>query len=270
MAATLVADRAPGSRIVTLTPSQADVFDRCPFQYGARYGLGCRPGPRPCTAHTSMGESVHACLYHFHKRGGHQRHAREDIVGLLDQAWRGDGYDDREQEASFRRAAREMCEAYYDWTRDDAVRHLGHELLLSAEFRLAGFRLHVRGKLDRLSLWPDGRLEVVDYKTGRVAPSPADLAEGLAPFLYLLLVRRAYPAYERVAVSHLYLATGANVTVDYDESQRALGKARLVEAVAQIATGDFQPRPNAFCPSCPVRHLCPAMRQADVDLDEVL
>jgi len=256
--------------VVTLTPSQADLFDRCPLQYAARYVQRTVADMGQETPHTSMGESVHTCLYHFHKRGGHRRYARGDMATLLDQCWRHDGYTDAEQEAAFRAKAGRMCAAYHAASREDMVHHLGHEVFLSAQVRLAGIRLRVRGKLDRLSVWPDGHLEVVDYKTGLAVSSGADLADALAPFLYLLLVRHAYPAYDRVDVSHLYLGSMAKVTIADDHERRLAGKERLLQAVAAIARGDFPPRPNAFCRLCPVRDTCPAADASEIEIDSLL
>lgn len=269
---TAVATTAPSidSQVVTLTPAQAEVLDRCPFQYRARYVQRLVPETRQRTPHLAMGDSVHACLYHFHKRGGHQHYAGPAMAALLDESWRHDGYADAAQEAAFRARAAAMCEAYHEGSRAEAVRHLGHEVFLSATFRLAGIQLRVRGKLDRLSLWPDGHLEVVDYKTGAEPPGQADLADALAPFLYLLLARRAYPDYDRVDVSHLYLGTMARVTIVYDRQRCLAGKDRLAQAVTQIAHGVFPPSPHAFCPACPVRHHCPAMREDEIDLDTLL
>ncbi len=269
---TAVATTAPpiSSQVVTLTPSQAEVLDRCPFQYGARYVERLVQETRQRTPHLAMGDSVHACLYHFHKCGGQQRCASPDMAALLEQSWRRDGYADAAQEAIFRARAAAMCETYHQASHDETVRHLGHEVFLSATFRLAGIQLRVRGKIDRLSLWPDGHLEVVDYKTGAEPPGQADLAGALSPFLYLLLVRRTYPVYDRVDVSHLYLATMARVTIVYDHERCQTGKERLIQAVTQIAQGVFPPSPNAFCPACPVRCHCPAMRQDEMDLDALL
>lgn len=270
MATITPATGAPGSPVVTLTPSQADIFDRCPWQYGARYVQRLVPDAWPPTPYTAMGDSVHACLCHFHRRGGHPRYARDDMAGLLDQSWRRDGYADAEQEVAARAMAGRLCAAYYAASRDEPTRHLGHELFLAAEFRLAGVHLRVRGKVDRLSLWPDGRLEVLDYKTGTRVPSEADLADALSPFLYLLLVRRTYPTYDRVEVSHLYLREMARVTVAYDHDRCMACKDRLAQVVTQIARGTLPPHPNAFCPSCPVHDRCPAMDPAAVELDDLL
>ena len=47
-----------------------------------------------------------------------------------------------------------------------------------------GGRFELRGRADRIERWADGRLAILDYKTGR-PPSPGEVAAGLAPQLLL-------------------------------------------------------------------------------------
>ena len=52
------------------------------------------------------------------------------------------------------------------------------------ELARPGGRFELRGRADRIERWADGRLAILDYKTGR-PPSPGEVAAGLAPQLLL-------------------------------------------------------------------------------------
>ncbi len=52
------------------------------------------------------------------------------------------------------------------------------------ELARPGGRFELHGRADRIERWADGRLAIVDYKTGR-PPSPGEVAAGLAPQLLL-------------------------------------------------------------------------------------
>ncbi|AHH18179.1 putative nuclease [Nocardia nova SH22a] len=119
----------------------------------------------------------------------------------------------------------------------------------------------LRGYIDRIDVAPDGRLRVVDYKTGRV---PAPDAEHRALFqlkFYALIVYRTRgvtPAQLRL----VYLRDGEILTYapEPDELDRF---ERIVSALWSAITtagrdGDFPPRPGWMCRFCDYRPLCPA------------
>ena len=49
------------------------------------------------------------------------------------------------------------------------------------------------GRLDRVDEYPDGTLEIVDYKTGRETVSEEDVAGDLAMSIYQLLLHKKHP-----------------------------------------------------------------------------
>ncbi len=119
----------------------------------------------------------------------------------------------------------------------------------------------LRGYVDRIDIAPDGRLRVVDYKTGRV---PAPDAEQRALFqlkFYALIVYRTRgvtPSQLRL----IYLRDGEILTYapESDELERF---ERIVSALWSAITtagrdGDFPPRPGWMCKFCDYQPLCPA------------
>lgn len=160
------------------------------------------------------------------------------------------------EEAWFRQA-HTLLERWF--TLEDPRRLEPAERELYVETDVDGLLL--RGYVDRLDIAPDGRLRVVDYKTGR---SPSEMFEGKALFqmkFYALVLWR-----QRGVVPSLlqlvYLGNGEVVRYEPDESD-LLAVERKVKALwtaieRAAATGDFRPRPSRLCDWCEHRALCPA------------
>jgi RecB family exonuclease len=256
---------------IKLTPSGIDDFEACPLHYSLKYVQQPKPGPIKPSPQLALGNSVHDCLYLFHKEGGHQVHTREGMAKLLERGWVSRGYSGREDELSHQSEALRMCEAYHSAFQDEPVQQLGSELFLKRVVRIGDLSVTVSGKVDRLTVWPDGRLEVIDYKTTAEAePSPAKLAWKLCTFLYFILARTNYPDHARVEVSYIYLRGMRKVTAVYDEVTGAECKKRLVEAVQQISAGDFPARPNQRCAWCEFTDACPSTQHDEIDLDQII
>jgi putative RecB family exonuclease len=119
--------------------------------------------------------------------------------------------------------------------------------------------LLLRGYVDRLDE-SDGRLRVVDYKTGR---SPGQQWEQQAMFqlrFYGLVVHRATGRIPG-RLQLLYLGNGEVLTYqpDEDDLDRFERKLRAMwKAITRAAdTGDWRPRASAKCKWCSFQQMCP-------------
>jgi RecB family exonuclease len=272
MATTIALPATPGKpAFIKITPSRSEDLLACPRRYKALHIDGLGSIDRAPSKHLSYGISAHGSLHRFYEGGGFKVYGREAMARLLARSWVAEGYASEDEETAFRAQALTMLEAYYDTYADEPTRHLGHELFVQAKFRLDGMGVLLSGKIDRLSVWPDGRLEVIDYKTsGGAPPSPEKLASDMAPFLYYALGRVNNPDYPQIDVTFIYLKTMTRVTALFDPETVAEAKARLTQMVRQIDEGFFPPKPNGHCAWCEVRNGCPAMRREEVDLNDIV
>jgi len=121
--------------------------------------------------------------------------------------------------------------------------------------------LVLRGYVDRLDVAPDGRLRVVDYKTGR---SPSEQWEGKALFqmkFYALVLWRTRGVIPTL-LQLVYLRDGEVLRYAPDEHD-LLSTERKVKALwaaieQAITTGDWRPRTSRLCDWCAHKTLCPA------------
>ena len=151
-----------------------------------------------------------------------------------------------------------MLDRYF--TLEDPTRLEPAERELYVESLLES-RLLLRGFVDRLDVSPDGRLRVVDYKTGR---SPGPLFEAKALFqmkFYALVIWRNRGVVPTV-LQLVYLGNAELLRYEPDE-QDLLATERKVVAIWQAIrqaeeTGDWRPNPGRMCDWCSHQAICPA------------
>ena len=111
------------------------------------------------------------------------------------------------------------------------------------------------GRIDRMDRGPDGRVIVIDYKTGK-PKSQEDADESLQLSIYALAAREMWGYHaERLVLHNL----DGNTAISTRRNDAQLVEARLeVEGIAgQIADGKFEPKSGLHCVSCAYRVLCP-------------
>jgi len=124
----------------------------------------------------------------------------------------------------------------------------------------------VRGRVDRLERDRDGRLVVVDLKTGRNAPSAQDVESHAQLGVYQLAVSLGGFGRSVEPGGAALVQLGTTTATAREQRQLALSAApdprwarELVENVSRGMSGAvFQARPGPTCRACPVRTSCPA------------
>lgn len=272
-----------------LSPSRASDFMQCPLLY--RFRVVDRL-PEPPSAAAARGTLVHAALERVFDLPAAER-TPEATIALLPGEWArlveeepelasllsgdqpttsdgaqaaegvvgGDGPDAEEDQAA--REAAWFAEAagfVRTWfTLEDPTRLEPAERELYVEAEVDG--LVMRGYVDRLDVAPDGRLRVVDYKTGR---SPSELWEGKALFqmkFYALVLWRTRGVIPTL-LQLVYLRDGQILRYAPDEHE-LLATERKIKALwvaieRAADTGDWRPRRSRLCSWCHHTSICPA------------
>ncbi|MGI8816163.1 MAG: RecB family exonuclease [Pseudonocardia sp.] len=258
-------------RLFKVTPSRLASWLDCPRRYRMTY-LDRPPPPRGgAWAHSTLGAVVHNALHRLFDLPVSER-TPVAAARLIDRQWNGEGFRDGEQVERYRERARGWV-ADYVAELDVADEPVGVERWVSmpTEKIIAG------GRVDRIDE-RGGELVVVDYKTGRRAPTVDDVRSSQALALYALAARRTLrrPC-RRVELHHL--PSGEIAAWEHSEPslRRHLGR---MEEAAEDATlagdtlaagGDpellFPPRTSSGCSFCDFRRHCPEGRAAAPDLE---
>jgi len=121
--------------------------------------------------------------------------------------------------------------------------------------------LTLRGYVDRVDLSGDGRMRVVDYKTGR-APREAYEAKALFQMKFYALVLWRLHGTVPALLQLVYLGSGEMLRYAPDEADLLATERKLTalwSAIERAATtGDWRASPSKLCDWCDHRALCPA------------
>jgi len=247
-------------RLFKCTPSRLASFD-CPRRY--RFAYVDRPTPvrGPASAHNTLGAAVHNALHRWWQLDLRKR--TPDAAALLtERAWHDAGFRDEQQSAQWRTIAQAWVRAYVAQL-DPADEPLGVERYVATPTDA----LVIEGRVDRIDDRGDA-VVVVDYKTGRNAPTDDDARGSQALALYVLAVRRTLRrASTRVELHHLPTGTVAAFEHTDDSLARHLQRAQrtaddIVAATDTLASGAdrddvFPTRPGPGCSWCDFRAHCP-------------
>ena len=114
----------------------------------------------------------------------------------------------------------------------------------------------VGGRIDAVFGTPEGKWEVVDYKTGRVPTDEGPLF-GLQLDLYALACVEVFGKRpEDLTLTYFFLAENTIRSRPAGDPEET--RARVKEALAGIAGGGFDPRPGDYCRWCDFLPLCEA------------
>lgn len=249
-------------------------FKACPLLYRFRVVERAAETPSPAAV---RGTLVHAVLERLFDLPETER-TPAAAVRLLPQVWAElqaedelDGFDDPPDEGAWLTSAEALLDTYFrleDPRRyQPSARELPVEVAISAGLLL-------RGIIDRVDEAADGRIRVVDYKTGR-SPAPGYESRALFQLRFYALVLWRTTGVLPSILRLMYLGDGVILEHAPTEDE-LLSTQRLLLALHEAIvtaheSGEFQPSPGAACRWCSFIDRCPtgrASRPATVRLDE--
>ncbi len=246
-----------------ISPSRAGDFMACPLKY--RFRTVDRL-PEPFSPDAVRGTLIHKVLEDLFDLPAGDR-TPDQAAAMLVPTWQalleaepdlaemftGEGPDVTAWLAS----SRDVLERYFSLEDPRLLEPAERELYVEA---LLDSKLLLRGFVDRLDVAPDGRMRVVDYKSGS-APGEGWEAKALFQMKFYALVlwrtRGAVPAMLQL----VYLGSGELLRYVPDE-QDLLATERKVEAIwSAIArateSGDWRPHRSRLCDWCTFQEICP-------------
>lgn len=253
----------PRAITASLSPSRASDFKTCPLLYRFR-SVDRLPGRSSSAA--VRGTLVHGVLERLFDLPPAERveataramvspewdrlRAEDDALTLMFGA-------DQQGLTEWLSSARDLVSAYFGLEDPTHFEPTARELLVEARLESG---LLLRGYIDRVDEASDGRLRVVDYKTGA---SPRADFEATALFqlkFYALVIWRSrgvIPAQLKL----IYLADRDTLSYSPDEDELLALERQVIALWAAVAEAiesrSFQPRPSRMCTWCDFQALCP-------------
>ena len=232
-----------------LSASAIEQYERCPLAFKLSRDWCI---PEEPAAMMQFGSAMHLALkaYFDGVRAGRPPDEEAVIACFRDEF----GKAKIEENAQRNLYERDGCEQLRQFLRSDLATPTGEILNNERFFRAAIGGTIVKGRMDRLERIDGDRVSIVDYKTGK-PKTQDDADESLQLSIYALAAKSmGFVADSLVIVN---LADCSAVESRRSEKQLDGEAARVSDAAANIAAGNFEPKPARHCRFCSYRSLCP-------------
>jgi RecB family exonuclease len=219
---------------VIIRPSQLENFVKCPLHWFLNaHGGGDK------TFSANLGSLVHKAL----ELGADVN--EESLWKLVESKWHTLNFEADWLEQAGQRRAKKMIGNMVQYLRKfeaDGAKVIGREV--SFEFQMG--QAQIRGQVDRLELYPDGRVMIVDLKTGNRGYSAEEAREHAQLGLYQLAFEHGafkdlvdLPADAKLGGAKLLLVSGDKPTERDQESiaDSEVGKTNFEQMVAAATQG---------------------------------
>ncbi|OGH21659.1 MAG: hypothetical protein A2629_02005 [Candidatus Levybacteria bacterium RIFCSPHIGHO2_01_FULL_41_15] len=237
--------------------SQIQTFDICPLHYKLRYILKI---PTPSSPAQSIGTSIHAALRDFYQSLINGKNIEiKDIEKILKNVWINEGYSSKRHEERAFANAKKIAVNYLK--KNFNRKKLPIALELPFQFNLRNLR--IGGRIDRIDLIDQGKIEITDYKTGRNMPDEKKLEKDLQLTFYALAATEVRDKIlsrkpEDVILSLYFLEAGKKLTTTRTKEQLEKAKEEILRKAEEIAKSEFICSGNSLCLTCEYKILCNA------------
>lgn len=236
-----------------LSHSSITLYGECPRKYKFRYVDEIPEKPRHFF---SYGQSIHSALEFFYGAKSDVPPTLEQLLASYKQTWVAKGYRSQDEEAEYFDQGKALLKLFHGKHAKDFKPPLHVEY----EFALEVDGVPVRGFIDRVDKLADGRLAVLDYKTGKkLATSRIDIDPQLT-------------MYQMGCESLLGAEVGELIFYHLPslKEHRALRRSqplvdelrrRVVDTAEGITKERFDPKPlDTVCKWCDYKPLCPIFK----------
>jgi DNA helicase II / ATP-dependent DNA helicase PcrA len=244
----------PRPEPLQLSASAIETYERCAMKYLLQYLWRVRSGP---SAQMTFGNVMHTTIREFVDLS--QRRllgTAEELLAIYEREWKSAGFPDSYQEEEYRKAGRDQLDAFYRRFTSETPEVLYQEkpfaLLLEQD-------LVVTGRIDQVNRLASDRVEIVDYKTGKVR-SADQAADDIQLSIYALASREVFDLEPERLVFH-YLANNETTASTRDVNALERAKEKIAHIADQIRAGEFPAKPGRNCAYCDFKPLCPAHEQ---------
>nr|WP_222854038.1 ATP-dependent DNA helicase [Fodinicola acaciae] len=241
--------------LVRVSPSRVESFDTCALRWLLE-GAGGTTGPGGAQG---LGMLVHDAA----TLAVDENVTSEQLDARIDAGWDSIDVGGPWVAEKQRERARKMVRKLIAWIRANQRELVALEE--GFEIQIGGVALH--GRIDRLERDSDGRLVIVDLKTGSSAPSKQMAAVNPQLGVYQLAITEgAYPSHGHRPGGAVLVHLGTSAKSFVERTQPPLPDTdnpewarELLDRVAEGMAGSvFTASVNDYCSMCPVRTSCPA------------
>ncbi|HTK03407.1 MAG TPA: ATP-dependent DNA helicase [Alphaproteobacteria bacterium] len=228
-----------------LSVSQIETFQTCPLHYKLKYIYKL---PTKSSASSSFGISIHNTL----KEMLNAKNINDKLtLELFKKNWIEEGYLNKKHKQEFFEKGKMYLEGFIKNGYNENIK----TILLEEKFVLplgpetsSGRPLRIGGTIDRVDDLGNGKIEIIDYKTGATIPTQKEVDRDLQLSFYALAmssIRNIKP--EDIKLSLYYLDTQEKISTTRTAKDLEQVKEEILKIREEIENSDFKCNSNFFC-----------------------
>ncbi|MTI67510.1 MAG: PD-(D/E)XK nuclease family protein [Firmicutes bacterium] len=242
-----------------LSNSSIKTFLKCKQKFKFKHIDKIDTGKKTESKYMSFGNSMHAALADYNNITNPQYKTLKNLHNLLRKNWIREGYETIEEEKSYGEMGLNMLTQYYNDRKDKEI-----ENYIIEDMVFKNMKDYVLcGKLDKVYLREDKKVEVLDYKTGKTS----GLIDKIQLPIYLILTKEKLNYYPDI-ISIYYLKSNKklNKALNKDTIKKATESIlKLCEVIKNEKNYDASP--NAYCKKyCEYFDICEAAKNKNQNI----
>ena len=233
----------------TLSASQIDCYETCPYRYQFQYIYRV---PVPQHHSLTFGITVHAVFRELGRLTSSGKKATiDDAQNFYEKFWNSEGFESQRHELDQKEKGKMLLEAYL----------VAHPIILNTapvyfeeDFRLRVDDVVVNGRIDRVDKI-DGMVLVTDFKTGS-ARDQKYANDDLQLSIYALAMNEVFKMHaDRLMLSYLDGPVDRHTTRTPEKLEKT--KDRILGTMKGIKEQNFKAKPGPMvCQFCPFSTIC--------------
>ncbi len=237
---------------MALSANAVQSYSTCPMKFKLERDWKI---PGEAAAAMQYGFAIHTVLKNYYDPSPREiEPAVEDVIAAFKKEFAKGYIDDPVQKKIYEERGEEQLRTLLEASPRGSAEVMATEHKFS--FKL-GDR-EIIGRIDRIDRLQDNSVRVIDYKTG--APKDRKFAEeSLQLSIYAMAVAQMGLAPQELVLVNVQ--DNSQAVASRTAKQLESAQARIEEAAAGIAAGEFGPTPGSHCRWCDFRRLCPATEQ---------
>ncbi len=245
----------PKLNLTQFSYSQLETYNMCPLKYKYQYVLKIPTSPGAAAA---FGSTIHVVLQKFYEGFMQDKsYGLNHLNNLLEVHWDPAGYSSQRHAKRMKEEAKDMLEQFFKKYHVPDLDVLNLEKFFKIRVDDKTF---LSGKIDRVDQKADGKIEIIDYKTGKM-PKEKELQKSLQLSIYALAATDEglyKKEIDKVDLTFYYLQDMQKVTMNRTLEDLSSVQSQVNEITSKINSGEFPANVGPWCEFCDFRMICEA------------